>query len=225
MAGYSTDQELLTLRKFGPKIKPNIVVLFFCFNDLAYNDSKFGHRVPKPRFIVNVDSSLTLDNVPVPQRPKQNLIVLWIKKNSALAQLVITNIQRRAFEKQTERAVSTGRNGMDTEKDITYYLLKGIRDECERLEAKLIFFNTPANRDDTERSPVTPRGIQQILRWCSDLEITAVDLFPIFHKDFKENGDDLYIWDGMHWNENGHQLVGQELLKILKSKAESKSLN
>lgn len=223
MAGFSTDQELLTLRKFGPMIKPRVVVLFFCFNDIIFNKTKFLRAVPKPHFIVNADGSLTLENVPVPQMPKRNPVWQWIKKHSALTQLIVTVMERRAFEEQVKQQTPTSRQGISAEKDITYYLLKAILDECEHLEAQLILFNTPSNRDATKKSPATPRGIQQIMRWCSELGITAVDLFPVFHRDFTEHGEDLYIWDCMHWNERGHRLVAQELLKMLKSEEGLKS--
>ncbi len=53
--GYSTDQELLVLKKFGPIIQPDDVFLFFCANDLIYNDSNVGHRVPKLHYRVLED--------------------------------------------------------------------------------------------------------------------------------------------------------------------------
>jgi len=60
LLGYSTDQELLVLKKYGPEIRPQVVLLFVCANDLIYNDSDFGHRKPKPHFRLQADGTLAL---------------------------------------------------------------------------------------------------------------------------------------------------------------------
>lgn len=66
VSGYGTDQELLTLRKFAPLVKPSIVLLSFCSeNDVGENTH---HRVHngyfKPYFEAEADK-LKIAGVPV----------------------------------------------------------------------------------------------------------------------------------------------------------------
>ncbi len=82
--GYSTDQELLTLKMYGLRIQPDEVVLLFCLNDLLYNNSPVGHRMPKPLYRLNSEGNLQLTNVPVPAAPKPGFFQTFLRRNSAL---------------------------------------------------------------------------------------------------------------------------------------------
>lgn len=66
-AGYSTDQEYLFYREEGGRYQPDVVVVFFYYNDLFYNTSPIGTAFkPKPYFDLDGDH-LELRNVPVPE--------------------------------------------------------------------------------------------------------------------------------------------------------------
>ena len=65
--GWSTDQELLFFQKEGKKYNPDITVLMFYENDLAYvNQPKDWSMNYKPMFKVE-EGELVLTNVPVPE--------------------------------------------------------------------------------------------------------------------------------------------------------------
>lgn len=49
-AGYSTDQELLFYQTEGHRYSPRIVLLFFHYNDVIYNDRQEYFGTPKPVF-------------------------------------------------------------------------------------------------------------------------------------------------------------------------------
>ncbi len=70
VAGYSTDQELLSLEQEGWKYEPDLVVLAFYYNDVWGNGSRsllpMVIRTQKPVFVMDASGSLTLTNVPVP---------------------------------------------------------------------------------------------------------------------------------------------------------------
>ena len=66
--GYSTDQEYLFYAHEGRKYQPQVVVLFFHYNDVLYNGLDRYYRLPKPH-LVRSDSGVALDNYPVPQPP------------------------------------------------------------------------------------------------------------------------------------------------------------
>jgi SGNH hydrolase-like domain, acetyltransferase AlgX len=67
--GYSTDQEYLFYRTEGVKYSPRIVVLFFYYNDVLYNDLQFyTGGVQKPVFVFR-DGGLALYRSPLPPPP------------------------------------------------------------------------------------------------------------------------------------------------------------
>ena len=67
-AGYSTDQELLFYETEGHRYKPRIVVLFFHYNDVVYNDRQDYFGAPKPVFQMG-EGPLCIHRIPV-RRPK-----------------------------------------------------------------------------------------------------------------------------------------------------------
>lgn len=65
--GYSTDQELLFYETEGVRYHPGIVLLFFYYNDVIYNDSQWYYGgVPKPVFVFR-QGTLQVWKRPVPR--------------------------------------------------------------------------------------------------------------------------------------------------------------
>src|SRR5262245_4317968 len=68
-AGYSTDQEYLFYEEEGRRYGPDLVLVFFYYNDLHFNTTGVGTGgKPKPYF-VEEDGRLALRNTPVPREP------------------------------------------------------------------------------------------------------------------------------------------------------------
>lgn len=65
---WSTDQELLFFRSEGVRYEPKLVLLFFYYNDIYYNDSQSYFGRPKPIFQMK-DTGLELHRYPV-RRPR-----------------------------------------------------------------------------------------------------------------------------------------------------------
>lgn len=63
-AGYSTDQEALFYRTEGHLYAPRVVVLFFYYNDVVYNDRQEFFGAPKPVFEMG-EGGLCIHRVPV----------------------------------------------------------------------------------------------------------------------------------------------------------------
>jgi hypothetical protein len=68
--GYSTDQEYLFYVHEGRKYSPQVIVLFFHYNDVLYNGLDRYYRLPKPQ-LVRSDAGVSLANDPVPPPPTQ----------------------------------------------------------------------------------------------------------------------------------------------------------
>lgn len=69
-SGYSTDQELLFYQNEGRRYGPRVVLLFFHYNDVVYNDRQDYFGTPKPVFEMG-GGSLRVHRIPVRQRPAQ----------------------------------------------------------------------------------------------------------------------------------------------------------
>jgi lysophospholipase L1-like esterase len=63
-AGYSNDQELLFYQTEGHRYAPRIVVLFFYYNDVVYNDRQEFFGAPKPVFEMG-EGRLCVHRLPV----------------------------------------------------------------------------------------------------------------------------------------------------------------
>jgi lysophospholipase L1-like esterase len=235
LGGYSTDQELLILRFFGSRIKPSDVILVICLNDLGYNDSPSAYGMHKPYYRVLENGSVQLENVPVPKSNPVGKFFLWLKKKSILGSYVVAAIGR--FRPLTAWAVPMphiagvtirGREindgnieyamlHQDTlwEGQMTYTLLREMRNECRRQGARFTLFTAPSSADWTADQTGSPRLIEAVMAWCDSLNITAIDLYPIFHENYPRLGDSLYTFDKMHWGVAGHRLVAEVALRIL----------
>jgi lysophospholipase L1-like esterase len=69
-SGYSTDQELLFYRNEGRLYAPRIVLLFFHYNDIVYNDRQDYFGTPKPVFEMG-GGHLRVHRIPVLRRPPE----------------------------------------------------------------------------------------------------------------------------------------------------------
>jgi GDSL-like lipase/acylhydrolase family protein len=67
-SGYSTDQEYLFYVAEGVRFSPHIILLFFYYNDVLYNDRDHFGKQPKPVF-ADHDGRLELTVQPVPPPP------------------------------------------------------------------------------------------------------------------------------------------------------------
>jgi hypothetical protein len=105
-SGYSTDQEYLFYVHEGARYAPDVVVLFFHYNDLLYNLYDRYYRQPKPRLDVSGDV-IRLANFPVPLPPSPppprtprpvegSLAWSWVKERLMLGAPRAFNLLARA---------------------------------------------------------------------------------------------------------------------------------
>ena len=66
--GYSTDQEYLFYERDGHRYGAQVVLLFFYYNDVLFNDSSLNLGLPKPHLVPEGDG-LRVANQPVPPPP------------------------------------------------------------------------------------------------------------------------------------------------------------
>jgi lysophospholipase L1-like esterase len=227
--GYSTDQELLTLKKFGPLIKPEVVIVFFCLNDLLNNTANYNYGLPKPYYSLRSDSTLELQNVPVPERPNRTKVILWLKNNYALGHYSFNLLNKLKsfhywiypgpegildsiiYKPDTLRLYSSS----SPPRDMTRYLFKEMKAECDRQHARLLVFGTVDGYDVAAHQELAPEAMLMVLQWCRDYGITATDLCPLFHEEFLKTHNNYFAADRYHWNAAGNRLVAQAVLDQL----------
>jgi len=81
VGGYSTDQELVWLRRYGRRFKPDATVVGFYLNDVWFNAQPRYLRGPKPFFPVR-DGKLPDDPVP-PEKPRPSKPIEGIHRMTA----------------------------------------------------------------------------------------------------------------------------------------------
>jgi lysophospholipase L1-like esterase len=50
--GYSTDQEMLLMKRLLPRYQPDLVIQMVCGNDFGGNEAEKAYGLPKPRFVL-----------------------------------------------------------------------------------------------------------------------------------------------------------------------------
>ena len=235
--GWSTDQELLALRKFGPAMQPQLILLFFCLNDMPYNESNYAYGIAKPYYEVGRDSVLRLMNVPVPRRSTFASLMMWFRDHSiwgarffafidyhnVLGEWVLPNpVRHRIGVPGIEQRYPNFDRLLafaDSYKigQTTYFLLRDIAVECRRLEADLVLFTVPSNSEWTGTRDGSPAEIHRVLAWCRELNIPTVDLFPVFRDEYLETRSRLFLPDDMHWNAAGNRVVADTVLGVIRT--------
>lgn len=211
VSGYSTDQELLLLRRLGPRLAPDVVVLVVCDNDLEGNLLDFAYlRYYKPRF-VSGQRGAELTGVPVPRLSAPQRAKLWLSERSNL-----WNALRSRYSPADPGRGAFGifQVGLASPSDedpvaLTALLVREIREEALGLGARLLVASTGRRGEDVDaifalRRALLDHGIR--LRRLQGVLSAARAAAPERAWDF---GADR------HWNVDAHRLVADTLASEL----------
>jgi hypothetical protein len=228
--GYGTDQALLTLRRWGPRLAPDIVLVEFFWNDVMENASAKIYDMEKPRFLLLSDGSLAL----VPPGASAGHSVLARLDGLLESRSHLWSLARRAFgrpgEVETEARpvmidlsltdAPASRNG---EFALTGALLGAIAKEARSLGAKPLLFTVPprflADESVKERvlgiyglnkGSLAADGFFRVKAACAESHLPVIDLLPAFH-EATLSGDRLFATSGIHWSAAGQALAAQVL--------------
>ncbi|HLH44782.1 MAG TPA: SGNH/GDSL hydrolase family protein [Bryobacteraceae bacterium] len=236
VSGYSTDQEMLMLETEGWKYQPDLVVLFFYYNDVWMNGERLlAGDTFKPHFDLDPNGNLVLKGVPVP-KPKPALedrFKLYallrdaIKKAPALYSLAKlghaapppslpmpagaggTADQFRVYQKQDSPELARVWN-------ITRALLRRIDQETKQHGGSFLVFYAPSRVElsaeewSQSRIPATYDSamvVNKITQICRSEGIPLLEPSRAF-REAREQGPLSYAHD-VHWTPAGHRLAAR----------------
>ncbi len=247
VSGYGTDKELLFYRHEGRKYKPDVVALFFVFNDVRNNDrdlqlKNYGDR-NEPYFRLE-HGGLRLLNYPAHRG-----------SDARFRQLLRDNFYTYEFVWKLVKGAELSRRAIDQERkmpfDYTIYerpeppewepawaitaaLLREVKSETERDGARFLVVGVTndlqIHPDHRERMMNEyPSMREQRWDWnvvsdrlaaiCRDSGIEYLDLAPAFRERAEEHPSDHLHSFGGHWTASGHALCADVLYAWLETNA------
>jgi hypothetical protein len=237
--GYGTDQALLTLRRWGPRLSPDVVLAGFFWNDVMENATGEIYGMQKPRFVLergdeneNVNGGLTL----VPPRESRGPSPFARLDAFLEGRSHLWSLARRAFpgtrsgSEPEERPVMLDLSlraappSRSAEFALTGALLRAVAREARGLGAAPLVFTVPPRFlvDDAVKEHVLgiyglgpgaldPDGFFRVKEACARGNVPVVDLLPPF-RSAAAAGEALFLpAAGIHWSAAGHALAARSL--------------
>jgi len=235
--GYGTDQDLLTLRRWGPRLAPDVVLMGFFWNDIMENASAKIYEMEKPRFLLS-DGTLTL----VPQGAASGRSGLARLDEILGSRSHFWSLVRRALGKpggvepeerpvMLDLSLRAAQPSRRVELELTWALLDAVALEARALGATPVVFTVPPRFlvDDAVKAKVLkvyglgpdaldPDGFFRVKEACARHDLPVVDLLPAFG-DATRAGERLFLSTGIHWSAAGHALAARSLETAVRAAA------
>jgi hypothetical protein len=236
--GYGTDQELLTLRRWGRALSPDLVLLGFFWNDVMENTSDRIYGLPKPRF--TLEGGTLVPHPPAGFAAPSTFarIDASLASSSHLWSLLENGLFRvgpAAGGPAEERPVSVDlslRNAplsRAQEFALTFALLGAVRDEAASLGVPVGVFSVPPRFlaepsvgarllkiYDLPEDAFDPDGFRRVREACEAGGIPFIDLLPGFRREAAE-GARLFLPTGIHWSAAGHDAAARHLAPAVRT--------
>lgn len=222
--GYGTLQELMLIKEYAEVIKPDILVLQYCDNDIINNSFKLeGPSITRNQKNLR---PYWVDNQIEYRFPSGNLYI-FLYKNSRLFRSidgVLSTIQYQMYKgyypPQYKAYEAYGAFWQDLPPELASEILdlksaavsdtQFLLSEMKRilpLSTKLITF--AANTDDPEELRI----------WQTISENAGFVTYPSVSMKVdaaEKKGAIVRVYDGAHWNRLGNKIAGEELVKIIR---------
>jgi len=211
VSGYSPDQELIWLREQGMRFQPDLVLLVLSGNDVWGNHQDVISFVyGKPRYRLDANGVLELENVPVPKPRGSVSLRHWLRQRSSIAQLLISALERWRYrmtepEQETPASESAGKSDRKPF-SLTLALIREIEQVASAGGARLAIV--------TNSIYWAPWPDGDYVDFIDQLRLAGypvldIDSLPGYEKSR------LQITGDRHWNVEGHQLVGRAIREWL----------
>ena len=244
VSGYSTDQELLMLESEGWKYRPDLVVLFFYYNDIWMNGQRLLARATyKPVFQLDAAGNLVLTGVPVP-KPEPSLDERFklyalirdaIKSSPKLYRFatlghgvapVTLPMPAGAGGSADQFRVYQKADTPELRKvwDITQALLRRMNQETQERGSRFLVFYVPTpvelSPQEWSASNIPPSYgpdvvVQHVMQICAAGKIALLEPSARF-REARKNGPLSYAHD-IHWTPAGHRLAADLVAEYVRS--------
>lgn len=222
--GYSTDQQLWTFERHGARLRPDVVVLQFCANDVEGNGSSFAHRRPKPCLVRLVTGEWVVGGRPVRREdPPPARWAAWSEAMSGRSALwaavsgAVPIVRPRGIP---VHPASAGDGTTPPAADgiaggtVTDILLRRLRDASAAAGARLVVFDATdlaaaereARSDGDFLTPLS-RRLRELGR-DAGFDVHSVDRALV---DAAARGVDVVLAGDGHWSADGHRVVAESL--------------
>lgn len=211
--GFGTLQEYQILDKYYDLIKPDIVVLQFCSNDFINNDFDLeknsfynNNRMTRPYWKRDEKKSIQYQN---PSTVNWGVIGEYSQFLPFFTTKVERIFDRIAFQNQKHSESKIETKGLkhppfQNTFSTTEILFQKIQQRLSDSTRLIVF-------DVHEYQPYK----DVLIDICEKNNIERIDnLFPALKKTI-QNGKIVYSKDGAHWNEEGHQVVANTIIRFL----------
>lgn len=204
ITGYGTDQELLALKEYGLRYKPDLVILqFFSSNDVYESSQSETYGRNKPYF--TDERELTLHNVPVPRKPALTEFFDQLRTRQMLKQTLGSYWERlsnRLFQTRAREERETDRRTSETI-PLVQRMVREIADISKRNGAEFLIVLTPGG----EVHPGLPHPKFSVPFPNSNV----LDLRPAFEESVAKGGQPVFAHPDFHWTAEGNRIAAGEI--------------
>jgi lysophospholipase L1-like esterase len=234
--GLGTNGELAVLNETGLALKPDVVVLDFYLNDFLESPGIFMTRLPglldrswlahklEGFFASRLFLTASEKNISViqPMQKPPDEIFAWrdeFNKNSTvLPPRQTPNPTAQAFHEAVLQNFEDWGGSFSPQvwKKLELLLEEFVRLAQEhRLQFVLIALPV---RAQVETAPLFDYPQQRLSRIAQTLNVSYLDLLPVFRKDYEKNRkeEDRLFYDQCHLTVRGHQVTAQAIYQFLK---------
>jgi hypothetical protein len=197
--GYSTDQEFLAYVRCGRRLKPDVVVLQICENDIRFNTQTDYWRGRKPVFRRHGDL-LLLEGTPVPDERGTGLFSPDLLQKSALVVLLESALRNLAVGDRSRPDAN-----WDEGWAVTRLLVRDFAAAAARDGARLAAFNV--NAGDPKMAWMD-RRLRDI---CGEFGVPYLETAAVYRDAFAS------YWVAGHWNRKGHLAAAETLAPQLRA--------
>ena len=203
--GYGTLQEFLVLDRYLDVIQPDVIIWQYCVNDFINNDNELERRS-----LINNNGLIRpywRDRQIQRLSPKESSVQMreWINRHSRFLYFVLSRMDRlRAAGTRDTIEVDIEAEGM---RHGGFLRAVQVTDELMgRVRARV--GNRPILAFDCIQTEPYDQAFREISAHYGI--VYWDDIGPVIQAAEKR-GEDVYVADGHHWNERGHELAAQAI--------------
>jgi lysophospholipase L1-like esterase len=207
--GYDTVQEYEMLKRVGPRVKPDLVIVTWYRNDVWVISDECGARV--------IDGYLVESEQALHDWKRRTLQHRHPIEWSALYRFVKIQWNNWLYPAKIKRAAEEFRGGRGAALEgikRSEDALAGIRDWCRANGAKVLVVLSPAREESEADSVEEPRLIKTMAAFCQEQSIPCVSLQPAAHDHWTRTHETLFlICDRCHYGAKGHRWVAERIVE------------